>query len=238
MDSPSQPEPVEPASSKQSTNRSTSDRPSYAKIRQMNRGSYDQDLAFSILDAGLIGHLGFLADDRAMVIPMVYARKGHTLYIHGASTTRIVKSQKDGAPVTLAVTLLDGLVVARAAFHLSMNYRSAVVHGTARQVRSDAEKEEAMAAITDHMLPGRWNESRPMLAKELKATGILAVEIEHVATKVRSGPPVDDEEDHQLDIWAGVLPVATAIGQPLADQHVKPDQPVPASLQAAKRRFA
>ncbi len=212
-------------------------RPKYARIRQMNRGSYDEALAFSILDQAPLGHVGFISDGKPMVIPMVYGRDGKTLYIHGASTARIIKGQEEGAPVTLTVTLLDGLVVARAAFHLSMNYRCAIVHGTARHIADAAEKEHAMALITDHMLPGRWKESRPMTATELKATGILALDVEHVATKVRSGPPVDDEEDLDLEIWAGVVPVAAAYGQPLADQHVKAATEVPPSVVVARRKF-
>ena len=216
----------------------SNDRPPYAKIRQFNRGSYDKDLAFGVLDKGLIGHIGFLDNDRPMVIPMVYARKDETLYIHGASKTRIIKSQEGGAPVTVTVTLLDGLVVARAAFHLSMNYRCAVVHGTARPVSDDDEKTIAMELITNHMLPGRWDESRPMSPQELKATGILALDIEHVATKIRNGPPADDDEDLDLPIWAGVVPVATAFSQPLSDAHVKDGTPVPESLRQSKIKFA
>ncbi len=203
----------------------------------MRRASYDQGLAYSILDKGLIGHVGFVDEGKPMVIPMAYGRDGDTLYIHGASTTRAVKKQETGTPVTFTVTLVDGLVVARAAFHLSMNYRCAIVHGTARQVTAEEDKAEALAVITDHLLPGRWDESRPIQPNELKATGLLAIDIEYVATKVRSGPPVDDEEDLALDIWSGVLPVATAIGQPLADTHTPEEQAVPASLVEAKRKF-
>lgn len=219
-------------------NKASKNRPGYAKIRQMNRGSYDRELAYSILDKGLIAHVGFISEDRPMVIPMVYARIGNVLFIHGASTTRIIKQQSNGTPITLTVTLLDGLVVARSAFHLSMNYRCAIVHGSARPVMSGQEKTTAMAAITNHMLPGRWSESRPMLAKELKGTGILAVEIQDVATKVRTGQPVDDPEDLELDIWAGVVPVTTAIAEPLADPLIKDHLPVPNSIRNAKQKFA
>ncbi|WP_417686207.1 pyridoxamine 5'-phosphate oxidase family protein [Roseibium sp.] len=213
------------------------DLPAYARIRQMNRGSYDEDLAFQILDRALIGHIGFISDNRPMVMPMVYGREGHTLYIHGASTTRIIKAQETGAPVTMTVTLLDGLVVARAAFHLSMNYRCAIVHGTARKILDVDEKEKAMALITDHMLPGRWAESRPMLEKELKATGILALEIEHVATKVRNGQPIDDKEDLDLDIWAGVIPLANGLGEPFPASDMRAGTAVPSSVRSAKQKF-
>ncbi len=213
------------------------DLPPYAKIRQMSRGSYDRDLAHSILDAGMVGHAGFIADGRPMVIPMIYTRDGDTLYIHGASTTRIIKANETGTPVSFTVTLLDGIVVARSAFHHSMNYRCAIVHGTARLVEDADEKVAAFAAMTDHLLPGRWDECRPMLPKELKATGVVAIEIEHVATKVRNGPPVDDEEDYGLDVWAGVLPIATGLGQPYDDGRLKDGIKSPASVSAAKQKF-
>ncbi|WP_231710227.1 pyridoxamine 5'-phosphate oxidase family protein [Roseibium limicola] len=204
----------------------------------MKRGDYDRNIANQILDQGLLGHMGFIDDDHPMVIPMVYARVGNTLYVHGASTTRLVKAQAKGVPASLTVTLLDGLVVARAAFSLSMNFRCAIVHGTARLVEDLEEKEKALAAITDHMLPGRWDESRPMLAKELKATGVLKLSMDHVSTKVRTGPPGDDAEDLDLPIWAGVVPVTSALGQPVADPHTAETTPAPASLQAARKKFA
>jgi nitroimidazol reductase NimA-like FMN-containing flavoprotein (pyridoxamine 5'-phosphate oxidase superfamily) len=212
--------------------------PGYAKIRQMNRGSYDADRARSILDAGLVGHVGFIADERPMVIPMAYAREGDRLYLHGASKTRIIKDNAEGVPMSMTVTLLDGLVVARSAFHHSVNYRCAIVHGTARLVTDEKEKEAALTAITDHLLPGRWDECRPMTAQELKATGVLALDMEHVSTKVRTGAPVDDDEDYELEIWAGVVPVVTALGQPHSDERVKPEVEAPPSVGLAKRKFA
>lgn len=212
--------------------------PGYARIRQMNRGSYDTDLAHSILDAGLVGHVGFIADERPMVMPMAYARNGDKLYLHGASKTRIIKDNAAGVPMSMTVTLLDGLVVARSAFHHSVNYRCAIVHGTARLVTDEEEKEAALAAITDHLLPGRWNECRPMTAQELKATGVVVLAMEHVSTKVRTGPPVDDDEDYELEIWAGVVPVVEALGQPLADERVKPGVDAPPSIDLAKKKFA
>jgi len=217
--------------------RQTAGIPSYARIRQMKRGAYDRDLAYEILDAGLIAHCGFIHEDRPMVIPMAYARLGDTLYIHGASTTRIIAANASGVPASATVTLVDGLVVARSAFHHSMNFRCAIVHGTARLVDDPQEQVKALAAITDHLLPGRWDECRDMLPKELKATGVLALEIEHASTKVRTGGPADDKEDLGTDIWAGVVPVVTALGQPLAAPDVPERTPVPASVPAAQRKF-
>lgn len=218
--------------------RKAADIPRYARIRQMNRGSYDRDLAYGILDAGMVAHVGFVDGDRPIVIPMAYARIEDRLYIHGASTTRIVKANGGGVPASLEVTLVDGIVVARSGFHHSMNYRCAIVHGTAHLVENEEEQATALAAITDHLLPGRWAECREMMPKELKATGVLALDMEHVSTKVRTGGPVDDAEDLGTGIWAGVVPVVTALGQPLAAADVPPDTPVPASVPAARRKFA
>lgn len=212
--------------------------PPYAKIRQMNRGGYDKDLAYEILDAGLVAHCGFIHENRPMVIPMVYARLGDKLYIHGASTTRIIKDNAAGVPASLEVTLLDGLVFGRSAFHHSMNFRCVIVHGTARLVEDLEEKETALAAITDHMAPGRWDECRKMLPKELKATGVLVLDVEHISTKIRTGPPVDDPIDIGTEIWAGVVPVASGFGQADPATDVPDGILPPPSIQAAKRKFA
>ncbi|MET1411613.1 pyridoxamine 5'-phosphate oxidase family protein [Roseibium sp. HPY-6] len=218
--------------------RQTADKPGYAKIRQMNRGSYDRALAYEILDSGMVAHCGFIHEDRPMVIPMAYARIDDRLYIHGASTTRIVKDNANGVPASLTVTLLDGLVVARSAFHHSMNYRCVIVHGTARLVEDHDEQIEALAAITDHLLPGRWDECRDMIPKEHKATGVLVLDIEHASTKVRTGGPVDDKMDLGTDLWAGVVPITTALGQPFNAYDVPDETPVPESVPAARRKFA
>lgn len=218
--------------------RQAKDLPGYARIRQMNRGGYDKTVAYDILDKGLVAHCGFIHEDRPMVIPMAYARIGDRIYIHGASTTRIIKSNAESVPMSLTVTLVDGLVVARSAFHHSMNYRCAIVHGIAKHVESEQEQIDALAAITDHLLPGRWEECRKMMSKEHKATGVLVLDIEHVSTKVRTGGPVDDKEDLGTDIWAGVVPVVTALGQPLSAPDVSAGTRVPASVPAARKKFA
>jgi len=216
----------------------SADLPRYAIARQQKRACYDTATVHAILDQGLVAHVGFVAADRPMVMPMAYGRDGDILFIHGASTTRIIRGVEDGFPACLTVTLVDGIVVARSAFHHSMNYRSAVVHGTARHVTDPAEHDHALRVITEHLLPGRWDEVRPMLAKERKATGVLALPIEAASAKVRDGAPVDDEEDYALPVWAGVLPVTSAIGHPVDDNRLVDGTPLPASLAAARRRFA
>lgn len=212
--------------------------PPYAVARQPRRASYDQQTINAILDAGLVGHVGFIADGRPMVIPMAYGRKDQTIYLHGASKTRIVALHEDNAPLTMTVTLVDGIVAARSGFHHSMNYRAAVMHGHARRVDDIDEIEDALKRVTEHLLPFRWDEVRPMYQKERKATGIVALEIEAASAKIRQGPPVDDPEDHDLPIWAGVIPVTTALGQPVGDGKTPGDVPPPASAQLARTKFA
>ena len=178
----------------------------YSKVRVRNRAHYDRETIFSILDAGLVAHVGFVLDERPMVIPMIYARSGETLYIHGAKASRIIKKPAEQAPACLTVTHVDGIVVARSAFHHSMNYRSVVVHGHVHALSDADEKQQALIALTNHSLPGRWDEVRPMTDKEFRATGVLAFDIETASAKIRQGPPIDEEEDYALPIWAGVLP--------------------------------
>lgn len=212
--------------------------PAYARARQPRRATYDTEAIHAILDAGLVGHVGFIADGRPMVMPMAYGREGGTIYLHGASKTRIVAWHKDGDPITMTVTLVDGIVAARSAFHHSMNYRSAVVHGSTRVVTDLTETELALRLITEHLLPFRWREVRPMLDKERKGTGVLALEIEAASAKIRQGPPVDEQDDHDLPIWAGVIPVVTGLGQPLGD-GIGPEGVAPSpSVHLARKKFA
>jgi nitroimidazol reductase NimA-like FMN-containing flavoprotein (pyridoxamine 5'-phosphate oxidase superfamily) len=212
--------------------------PRYAVARQQRRARYDEATVHAILDQGLVAHVGFVASERPMVMPMAYGRDGAMLYIHGASTTRIIKGVAEAMPVCLTVTLVDGIVVARSAFHHSMNYRSVVVHGSARHVTDADEHDHALRIITEHLLPGRWNEVRPMLAKERKATGVLALPIEAASAKVRDGAPIDDDEDYAMPFWAGIVPVTTALGRPVDDNRIVEGTPLPASLAAARRKFA
>ncbi|SDD35862.1 hypothetical protein SAMN05421538_101449 [Paracoccus isoporae] len=210
-------------------------RPAYAKARQPKRASYDEDVIHAILDEALVGHVGFIAHDRPMVIPMAFARIGRVIYLHGASKTRIVGLQ--GKPLCMEVTRLTGIVAARSGFHHSVNYRSAVVHGTARAASED-EVGPALDAILNHLLPGRSGEVREMSARERKATGVLAMDIEHASAKRRSGPPVDEDADHDLPIWAGIVPITTALGTGISDNHVHEDLSEAASVTAARRKFA
>ena len=210
--------------------------PPYAKMRNANRKVDDEAVAHAILDQGLVAHVGFVAHERPMVIPMAYARDGDRLYIHGASKTRAV-AQTGGLPMCVTVTLIDGLVAARSAFHHSVNYRSVVVHGVARKVTEKAEFDRALKLITEHLLPGRYDEIRINTRQEEKATGVLALDIEAMTVKVRSGPPVDDAADHALDLWSGVLPISTAIGRGVPDGFTDGGKPEPLSFAAARTKF-
>ena len=202
------------------------------KVRRPDRATYDKAAVHAVLDEGLVAHVGFIDYERPVVVPMVYGRVGDLFYLHGARAARFAKAMGAGVPVCVTVTLTDGIVVGRSAFHCSMNYRSVVLHGEARLVSDMAEAERALAAVTDHLLPGRWAESRPMIEKELRATAVLRVEIEAASLKARSGPPVDEPEDYELPIWAGVIPLRTAAGKPEDDGRLNDGVEIPASVQA------
>ena len=208
--------------------------PAFARIRKAQRAVEDRAEAYAVLDTALVAHVGFVAEGRPMVIPMAIARIGDTLYLHGASKTRIVQLA-DGAALCLTVTRIDGLVVARSGFNHSVNYACVMVHGTGRLVTGD-EADAALDAVVDHLLPGRTREIRAMSAQERKATGVVAVEIKALTMKRRTGPPGDDPEDVAAGGWAGVMPVATVLGRPEPDAHSH-DRAVPASLAAAKTKF-
>lgn len=193
------------------------------------RGRYDKETVFEILDAARVGHVGFVVEGRPFVIPTLYGRKDEILYLHGATTSRMLQQLEQGIPVCLTVTHEDGLVLARSVFHHSMNYRSAMVFGTARIVAAE-DKMEALRVITERMLPGRWDEARLPNAKELKATTVLALEIETASAKVRSGPPKDDAEDYELPVWAGVLPMLRTFGPPESDPDALREEEVSESV--------
>lgn len=184
------------------------------------RGHYDRATIYAILDDACVGHVGFAMDGQPFVIPTIYGRDGDTIYLHGATTSRMLVALEQGVPVCVTVTHIDGLVLARSAFHHSMNYRSAVLFGTARLVAGD-EKLKALEVISEQILPGRWDEVRGPNAKELKATAVLAMEIDQASAKVRTGPPGDDKEDYDLPIWAGVLPIKQVYGDPVDDPLAK-----------------
>lgn len=203
------------------------------KVRVGNRADYERATVHAILDEGFLAHVGFIDQARPIVVPMVYGRDGDTVYLHGAKATRMLKRLAGGAPVSITVTLVDGIVVGRSAFHHSANYRSVVIHGTTRPVTDAAERERALKIVTDHLLAGRWDEVRPMSKKEDNATGVVAVDIEAASAKSRSGEPVDEESDYDLPIWGGVIPVATVLGAPVGDSRLLDGVEVPASVKRA-----
>ncbi|NKX44652.1 pyridoxamine 5'-phosphate oxidase family protein [Roseicyclus persicicus] len=213
------------------------DQPRFNRARNPKHATQDAAAIDAILDAGLVGHVGFVAEGRPMVMPMAYARGPGCIWLHGASKARIVKLA-DGAALSMTVTLLDGIVAARSGFHHSVNYRSAVVHGTGRLVTDAAEHDAALQAITEHLLPGRHAEIRAMTAQERKATGVIALTVEAASAKMRSGPPVDDPADHGLGLWAGVVPVVTALGRAIPDSHTPAGLAEPPSIARARARFA
>src|SRR5215831_10509777 len=176
-------------------------------VREPHRGVYDREAAYQILDEGFICHVGFAVDGQPFVIPTGSGRIGDNLYIHGSAASRMLRNLDQGAPVCVTVTLLDGLVLARSIFNHSMNYRSVVVLGTAKMVTDPAEKLEALRLLSEHILPGRWPESRQPNERELKATSVLRLPIEEFSAKVRQGPPVDDADDYAFPTWAGVIPL-------------------------------
>ena len=194
--------------------------------RLPKRGQYDRETIHRILDEGFLCHVGFVHEGAPVVIPTGYARSGDRLYLHGSAASRMLRTLDQGVEVCVTVTLLDGLVLARSAFHHSMNYRSVVIFGTAHAVTGDAEKNEALRLFTEHVVPGRWEHIRWPTAQELKATTVLSLPIEEASAKVRIGPPIDDEEDFALPVWAGVLPLMLTKGTPIADPQL-PQETVP-----------
>lgn len=194
------------------------------------RGAYDRETIYSILDDAFICHVGYVIDGQPYVIPTGYARIGDDLYIHGSSASRMLRKLAQGVDVCVTVTLVDGLVLARSAFHHSINYRSAVILGRAVLVEDDDEKNRALEAFTEHIIPGRWPEIRWPNELELKATSVLKLPIEEASAKVRTGDPKDDEEDYAMEIWAGVLPLQVVPGEPVADTRLEHDVPVPAHV--------
>ena len=201
--------------------------------RLPERGAYDRETVHAILDEGFICHVGFVVDGQPHVVPTGYARVGETLYLHGSSGSRL--GLRPGMAVGVTVTLLDGIVLARAAFHHSFQYRSVVVLGRTRLVTDDEEKDAALGALVDHIVPGRSADSRPADRKELRATVVLALPLEEVSAKLRTGDPKDDEEDYDLPYWAGILPLALEPGRPVPDSRLKPGVPVPPYVSAWRR---
>ncbi|MGB2606245.1 MAG: pyridoxamine 5'-phosphate oxidase family protein [Candidatus Sulfotelmatobacter sp.] len=197
-------------------------------VREAERAVYDREAAYRILDEGFLCHVGFVVDGQPFVIPTSYGRKGDTLLIHGSAASRMLRQLKESVPVCITVTLLDGLVLARSIFNHSMNYRSVVVLGKATLVDDPAEKLEALRLLSEHIIPGRWADSRQPNERELKATAVLRVPIDEFSAKVRSGPAIDDEEDYSFPTWAGVVPLEMIAGAPVGDLRLDPSREVPA----------
>lgn len=204
--------------------------------RKRERGSHERAAIDAILDEALIAHVG-IADEHGQpfVIPTLHARIGDAVYLHGSTASRTLRALRDGAPACLTVSLLDGLVLARAAMHHSANYRSVMLLGQARVVESEQEKLLALEAIVEHIVPGRSAEARPPSENELKATTVLALGIDETSAKIRSGPPQDDEEDHALPIWAGVIPLVTEAREPQPDPRLDPAIAAPRSATDYRR---
>jgi hypothetical protein len=206
------------------------------KVRRLpERAAYDSETILAILDEGFICHVGFSVDGQPYVIPTSYARVGDTLYIHGSPASRLVRTLAGGVDVCVTVTLLDGLVLARAAFHHSVNYRSVVILGRAVLVKDRAEKLRALKALTEHIVHGRWKDVRHPTESELTATAVLALPLIEVSAKVRTGPPKDDEEDYRLLVWAGVLPLPITPSVPIADPRLTPGVAPPAYVRNYSR---
>jgi nitroimidazol reductase NimA-like FMN-containing flavoprotein (pyridoxamine 5'-phosphate oxidase superfamily) len=206
--------------------------------RIAERGVYDRALIHAILDEATICHVGFVAAGWPTIIPMAYVRVGESIYVHGSKGSRLLQVAGSGAEICVAVTLLDGLVLARSAFHHSMNYRSAIVFGTGTVVESSAAKLDILRALSERLLPGRWSEVRQPSAIELKQTAVVGIGIREASAKIRSGPPRDDPEDYTLPIWAGVLPLYQAAGVPVPDPKQDPALPMPAYLTKAPARYS
>lgn len=205
-------------------------------VRESHRGVYDRATAYQILDEGFICHVGFVLEGQPFVIPTAYGRVEDNLYIHGSAASRMLRNLDKGIPVCVTVTLLDGLVLARSIFNHSMNYRSVVVLGTAVAVLDPGEKLAALKSLSEHILPGRWAESRQPNERELKQTLVMRLPIAEFSAKVRQGPPIDDEEDYAFPTWAGVIPLQMVPGTPENDPRLDPKTPVPAYASSYSRK--
>ena len=208
------------------------------KIKRIpKRGNFERETINRILDEGFVCHVGFTMDDQPFVLPTSYARIGENLIIHGSSASRMMRALRREKLICVTVTLIDGLVLARSAFHHSMNYRSVVIFGTAKVIQDKEEKLAALRALTERIVQNRWREIRPPNDLELKATTVLTLPIEEASAKIRKGDPVDDEEDYNLDVWAGVIPLKLTAEKPIGDEKLKKEISVPAYAADYKRVY-
>lgn len=198
--------------------------------RLPKRGHFDRETVYAILDEGFICHVGFVVDGQPFVIPTGYARVDDKLFIHGSQASRMLRTLAGGVDVCVTVTLIDGLVLARSAFHHSINYRSVVVFGRATLVEDIEEKNSALFAFSEHVMRGRWDDVREPTDTELKQTSVLCLPMLEASAKVRNGPPIDDEEDYDLNVWAGVLPLKMIAGNPIADPRLKSGLEIPENV--------
>ncbi|MGB1251366.1 MAG: pyridoxamine 5'-phosphate oxidase family protein [Candidatus Promineifilaceae bacterium] len=199
-----------------------------SRVRRLpKRGHYDQETLYAILDSAMVCHVGFNEGDQPVIIPTLVAREGNKLLLHGSSKSRMMQVAAAGKPICITVTHFDGIVLARSAFHHSVNYRSAVFFGTCDPVTDYDEKMRALAAFTDKLIPGRWDDCRQPTPNEVKATAVVAMEIGEASAKIRAGGPGDDDEDYALPIWAGVLPITQTVGEPIDDPLLREGIPVP-----------
>jgi len=205
-------------------------------VREPDRGVYDRETVYRILDEAFLCHVGFIVDGQPFVIPMSFGRKVDSLYIHGSAASRMLRQMKQGVPVCVTVTLLDGLVLARSVFNHSMNYRSVVILGKATLVENPEEKLAALRVLSEHILPGRWDDARRPNERELKATSVLRVPIQEFSAKVRSGPPIDDEEDSSFPTWAGVVPLEMTVGTAINDPRLAPGRALPEYVRNYSRK--
>ena len=207
------------------------------RIRRLpQRGHYDRETIYQILDEALICHVGFVQDNQPYVIPINFARVEDTIVLHGAKASRLLKHVEAGHPVCVEATIVDGLVLARSVFHHSVNYRSVVLFGRGRLIADEEEKLAALEAVTEHLIPGRWKEARLPSQKELNATSVVSIQIDEASAKVRVGPPVDEEEDYTLPVWAGILPLQELPLAPVRDALQSETVPMPVYVEQYSRK--
>ena len=206
------------------------------KLKRLpKRGHFDRETVYGILDEGFICHVGFAPEGQPFVIPTGYARVDDKLYIHGSAASRMLRTLSTGVDVCVTVTIIDGLVLARSAFHHSMNYRSVVVFGRATLVEDPEEKMAALLALSEHIIRGRWADVREPTEQEMRATTVLSLPLVEASAKIRTGPPLDDEEDYAMDVWAGVIPLRLVAGEPVDDPRLIEGVEVPVYAREYKR---